>query len=201
MRVVSPTCDRYTLANPSPATSMPMRFPTTIALLVLTCVLCDDLSAQDERPNIVLIMSDYMGYADTEPYGATDISTPSLSRLAAEGVRMTDFYAAAPVCGPARAALMTGKYPARIGFESNIRTETDGIGGENATLAQHLNNAGYRTALYGKVAPRIRAGIDADDARVRAFHRPSHPGRSATIITRPRTVIRASTKMTRYGRA
>ena len=79
------------------------------------------------QPNIVLIISDYMGYRDTEPYGAEDVRTLSLTRLASEGVTMTDFYAAAPMCGPARAALYTGQYPARIGFEKNIRTEADGL--------------------------------------------------------------------------
>ncbi len=76
--------------------------------------------ANAQQPNIVLIISDYMGYHDTEPYGAEDVRTPSLARLASEGVTMTNFYAAAPVCGPARAALYTGQYPARIGFEKNI---------------------------------------------------------------------------------
>lgn len=74
-----------------------------------------------DRPNIVLIISDYMGYHDTEPYGATDIRTPSLSRLASEGVTMTDFYAAAPVCGSARAALFTGQY--RLELDSKKTSE------------------------------------------------------------------------------
>ncbi len=102
------------------------------------------------RPNIVLIVSDYMGYRDIEPYGAADISTPSLSRLASEGTRMTNFYAAAPVCGPARAALYTGQYPARIDFEKNIRTEADGLSSSIPTLPRWLKSAGYRTALFGK---------------------------------------------------
>lgn len=102
------------------------------------------------RPNVVLIISDYMGYRDIEPYGATDIRTPSLSRLASEGVRMTNFYAAAPVCGPARAALYTGQYPARVGFESNIRTDADGLSSSIESLPSWLGEAGYRTALFGK---------------------------------------------------
>lgn len=102
------------------------------------------------HPNIVLIISDYMGYHDTQPYGATDIRTPSLARLASEGVTMTDFYAAAPVCGPSRAALFTGRYPARIGFEQNIRTDTDGLSSSIPTLPRWLKEAGYRTALFGK---------------------------------------------------
>jgi arylsulfatase A-like enzyme len=119
-------------------------------------VICFTLSAgasadaNAQQPNIVLIISDYMGYHDTEPYGAKDVRTPSLARLASEGVTMTNFYAAAPVCGPARAALYTGQYPARIGFEKNIRTEADGLSSSIPSLPRWLNDAGYRTALYGK---------------------------------------------------
>lgn len=108
-------------------------------------------AAGDERkPNIVLIVSDYMGYRDTEPYGATDLRTPALQRLASEGVTMQNFYAAAPVCGPARAALFSGQYPARIGFEQNIRTPADGLSSSVPTLPRLLKDAGYRTALFGK---------------------------------------------------
>jgi arylsulfatase A-like enzyme len=101
-------------------------------------------------PNILLILSDYMGYHDSEPYGATDVRTPQLSRLASEGVRMTNFYAASPVCGPARAALLTGQYPARIGFEANIRSVADGLSSSIPTLPRWLQDAGYHTALLGK---------------------------------------------------
>lgn len=102
------------------------------------------------KPNVVLIVSDYMGYRDIQPYGAVDVRTPALSRLAAEGVRMTDFYAAAPVCGPARAALLTGRYPASLGFEKNIRSAADGLSASVPTLPRWLGEAGYRTALLGK---------------------------------------------------
>ena len=79
-------------------------------LLTLGIVLSPALAmAQTERrPNIVLIVADYLGYGDTGPYGVDDIRTPSLDRLAAQGVRFTDHYAAAPICGPSRAALMSG---------------------------------------------------------------------------------------------
>ena len=56
-------------------------------------------AAADDQPNVVLIVSDYMGYRDTEPYGATDVRTPSLAQLANDGVMFSNFYAAAPVCG------------------------------------------------------------------------------------------------------
>ena len=119
-------------------------------------VICFTLSAgasadaNELQPNIVLIISDYMGYHDTEPYGAEDVRTPSLARLASEGVTMTNFYAAAPVCGTARAALYTGQYPGRIGFEKNIRSEADGLSSSIPSLPRWLNDAGYRTALFGK---------------------------------------------------
>jgi len=124
------------------------RIPLAIFCLACSAAVCatDDKSS----PNIVLIISDYMGYHDIQPYGATDIRTPSLSRLASEGVTMTDFHAAAPVCGPSRAALFTGQYPARIGLEKNIRLETSGLASSIPSLPRWLKNAGYRTALFGK---------------------------------------------------
>ena len=105
------------------------KFTNRILITVLSVIfpIVANAAEPSDQPNIVLIISDYMGYHDTEPYGAEDVRTPSLSRLASEGVTMTNFYAAAPVCGPSRAALYTGQYPARIGFEKNIRTEADGL--------------------------------------------------------------------------
>ena len=88
---------------------MTVRITVAIIFLAFSVAAC----ATDNKnpPNIVLIISDYMGYHDIQPYGATDIQTPSLSRLAAEGVTMTDFHAAAPVCGPSRAALPPNQPP------------------------------------------------------------------------------------------
>ena len=113
-------------------------------------VIDPNVERREIKPNIVLIISDYMGYHDIEPYGAADVRTPELSRLASQGVKMTNFYAAAPVCGPARAALYTGQYPARLGFEKNIRAETDGLSSSIPSLPKWLKQAGYRTALFGK---------------------------------------------------
>ena len=104
-------------------------------------------AAADDQPNVVLIVSDYMGYRDTEPYGATDVRTPSIAQLANDGVMFSNFYAAAPVCGPARAALYSGRYPASIGFESNIRTEADGLDSAVPTLARWLSDTGYQLSL------------------------------------------------------
>lgn len=91
-----------------------------------------------------------MGYGDIQPYGAADVKTPALTRLAEQGVTMTNFYAAAPVCGPSRAALYTGQYPARLGFERNINPHTAGLSASIPSLPRWLKEAGYQTALFGK---------------------------------------------------
>ena len=72
---------------------------------------------EPKKPNVVFILVDDMGYADIGSYGAHDIRTPNLDRLAREGVRLTDFYANGPVCTPTRAAFITGRYQQRVGLE------------------------------------------------------------------------------------
>jgi arylsulfatase A-like enzyme len=105
--------------------------------------------APSEKPNIVLIVADHMGASDIGVYGAKDIETPSLDALAAQGARYTNYYAAAPTCGPSRAAMMTGKYPARIGFEDNIDLGT-GLSSSIPTLPNLLKRKGYKSGLFGK---------------------------------------------------
>src|SRR5262245_58644773 len=73
-----------------------------------------------ERPNVVLILADDLGWADLGCYGNRYHETPRLDRLAAQGQRLTDFYAAAPVCSPTRAAIMSGQAPARLGVTAHI---------------------------------------------------------------------------------
>lgn len=122
---------------------------TAVALL---CLIAPQIArAQESRPpNIVLIVSDYMGYSDIEPYGATDIRTPSLASIAADGVRFANYYAASPVCGPSRAALLSGFYPLRVRMESNVPPDAGGLSSTNATLVRELKTAGYRTGMFGK---------------------------------------------------
>ena len=100
-------------------------------------------------PNVVLIVADYMGYSDTEPYGARDVRTPHLARLADEGFRLTNAYASAPVCVPSRAALLTGVYQHRLGLEGNEDVKK-GLPPSHKTVAERLQTAGYRTAMIGK---------------------------------------------------
>jgi arylsulfatase A len=109
-----------------------------------------------DRPNIVLINCDDLGYGDLGSYGSTINKTPALDRMAEEGVRFTDFYVASPVCSPSRGALMTGCYPPRIGFGSfdgrRVLFPGQGIGlnPEEKTIAAVLSDAGYATKIIGK---------------------------------------------------
>jgi arylsulfatase A-like enzyme len=123
----------------------------SMAVVLLSLVTVQDARAQDSsRPNIVLIVSDYMGYSDIGPYGANDIRTPSLDAIAKDGVRFLNYYAASPVCGPSRAALLSGFYPARIRMETNVPPDVGGLSSENSTLVRELKAAGYRAAMFGK---------------------------------------------------
>ena len=119
---------------------------------------------KDRPPNFVIIFIDDMGYADVGCFGAEGYETPNLDRMAAEGTRCTDFYAAASVCTPSRAALMTGCYPQRVGLPHVLGPKAQiGISDGETTIAQMLKglpNAtrrvgdpeplGYATACYGK---------------------------------------------------
>lgn len=106
------------------------------------------------KPNVVLIMTDDMGYGDLSSYGATDIRTPNIDRLARGGVRLTDAYANGSVCTPTRAALMTGRYQQHVGLEDVLtiapRHLDRGLAATGDTLPALLKKNGYATALYGK---------------------------------------------------
>ncbi len=110
------------------------------------------------KPNIILINCDDVGYGDIGCYGSTCNHTPRLDRMAEEGMRFTDFYMAAPVCSPSRAAMLTGCYPARIGFDQPdehgnwvlFPGDSRGLHPDEITIGKMLQQAGYRTALIGK---------------------------------------------------
>lgn len=110
----------------------------------------------DTRPNIVYIMTDDLGYADLSGYGRKEYQTPILDKLAAEGMRFSNAYSAAPVCTPTRVAFMTGRYPARqpVGLREPLRwTEQDkgiGLSPDHPTVSSLLKGNGYETALVGK---------------------------------------------------
>ena len=107
-------------------------------------------------PNVVLINCDDLGYGDLGCYGSAGNETPVLDRMAADGLRFTDFYMASPVCSPSRAALLTGCYPPRIGFGQFdglpvlFPGQRFGIHDDEVTIAQVLADAGYATQHVGK---------------------------------------------------
>ena len=107
--------------------------------------------AMAEQPNFVVIFADDLGYGDLGVYGSETIRTPNLDRMAAEGMRFTDFYATAPFCSPSRASLLTGRYPVRAGVPYVLfPTELTGLPPAEITIAEILSDKGYATAAIGK---------------------------------------------------
>jgi arylsulfatase A-like enzyme len=126
----------------------------TITLRTGVCaILLIPALAIAQRPNVVLIITDDVGYADFGSYGARDVKTPNIDRLARQGVRMTDFYAT-PMCTPTRAMLITGRYQQRVGLERALGSAgpslEQGLPATGRSLPQLLKNNGYATGLIGK---------------------------------------------------
>ena len=132
-------------------------------LLSLACGETTLLAAEATKPNIILIVADDLGINDLRCYGRKDVATPNLDSLASRGMRFTCAYTAQPICSPSRAALMTGKCPARLHLTNFLPGRADApsqrllqprIEGqlpvEEVTLAELLHNAGYATGLFGK---------------------------------------------------
>ena len=130
-----------------------------IGLLIVPPSCIDAAEAKAEaktRPNFVVIFIDDMGYGDIGPFGSTVNETPHLDRMAAEGMKLTSFYVAAPVCTPSRAALMTGCYPSRVGLARGsghavlFPGDPHGLHPDEITIAELLKEAGYATGCFGK---------------------------------------------------
>ena len=127
--------------------------PIWLLLAALILTQCDRPAAKSdtERPNVLLINVDDLGYGDVGAYGATMVDTPNMDRLAEEGTRFTDFHSASAVCSPSRYALLTGTYPARENFygamflREPLRVDTSKV-----TIADVMKEAGYETAVIGK---------------------------------------------------
>lgn len=136
-----------------------MRLLTLVLLLTAAgaCVpvLAPAQSTRVQRPNVVLILTDDVGYGDVGSYGAPDIRTPNIDAIGRAGVRLTDFYANASNCSPTRAGLISGRYQQRFGLENPLgaRGKDDwerGLPAIGSSLPQLLKNNGYATALIGK---------------------------------------------------
>ena len=127
---------------------------TALALASLNApVSAADSPAAERLPNIILVLADDLGYNEIGAYGQDKIETPTLDRMAAEGMRFTQFYAGAPVCASSRSVLMTGQHTGRTRVRGNSFPEDNGrqeLFPEDVTVAEVLQEAGYATALIGK---------------------------------------------------
>ncbi|MGH7967566.1 MAG: sulfatase-like hydrolase/transferase [Limisphaerales bacterium] len=127
-----------------------------LALLLAACL--PHVAFADDRPNIVFVLTDDMGYSDPGCYGGHFAPTPNIDRLAAEGARFTHFYDNAPICSPSRAAFITGMFPARWNFTTYLDKRVMNADCEQAdflptnapAIARVLKEAGYATAHFGK---------------------------------------------------
>ncbi|MFN8355055.1 MAG: sulfatase [Spirosomataceae bacterium] len=126
---------------------------TRLLLLGIACFLVSASSTQlpPKPPNVVLIFCDDLGYGDLSCYGAVDYHTPTLDKMAAEGIRFTNFLVAQAVCSASRAALLTGCYPNRVGISGALMPWAEvGINPAEETLAELLKTKGYKTGIFGK---------------------------------------------------
>jgi arylsulfatase len=132
-----------------------MNKASILGLFAIFCLLNFEIKSQpvskSNQPNFVLIFIDDMGYGDASCFGATGYTTPNIDKLAARGMRFTNFYSAQPVCSASRAALLTGCYPNRIGINGALFPDANvGINPSETTIAEMLKQKGYATAIFGK---------------------------------------------------
>ncbi len=149
-----------------------------------------------KKPNILFIMIDDLGWMDLHCQGNKLVDTPNIDRLARQGMRLTDGYAAAPVCTPTRAAMMTGQSPARLAITNHSPGHKQDFGPEGAkvleadnlkylsldhvTIAEHLKKAGYATGFMGKWHLSYRKGNDANGPYEQQL-RPEHQGYDVNV--------------------
>jgi arylsulfatase A-like enzyme len=188
------------------------------ALLAVAALPARAQSSSAEQPNIVVIFTDDLGYGDIGPFGHPTIRTPHLDRMASNGMKLTQFYIADPVCTPSRAALMTGRLPVRSGLTRVLfPDDSTGLPAREVTLAEALSDQGYATAAVGKwhlghlpqylptahgfdsyfgVPYSNDMDADPDAAWERKRHFPDVPlMRDTTVVERP---VRQATLTRRY---
>ena len=152
------------------------RLTTAWALISMLGVWTQTAQTADRRLHIVFILVDDLGYGDFSCYGNRDVATPNVDRLAAEGLRFTQFYVAAPVCSPSRAAFATGQFPAQHRLHSFLasrrenrrRGMADFLDPQAPSVARALKTAGYATGHFGKW--HLGGGRDVDDAPLPAAY-------------------------------
>ena len=125
-------------------------------VMIFFCTLLISLNVWSQRPNIIYIMTDDMGYGDLSGYGRKDYSTPNIDKLASQGIKFVNAYSAGPLCTPTRTAFMTGRYPAKtpVGLleplTGNKNDTAFGLTSKYPSIATLMKAAGYQTVLIGK---------------------------------------------------
>jgi len=130
--------------------SMPTSRGIITCIVTLLAGACVAPAAAASKPNFVFILADDLGYGDLGCYGQEKIQTPHLDRMAAGGMRFTDYYAGSTVCAPSRCVLMTGQDTGHCWVRGNARGPAATLRPKDITVAEKLKQAGYRTALVGK---------------------------------------------------
>jgi arylsulfatase len=129
----------------------PLLFLIVLSAVLSACQNNSKIQKRNDRPNVVLILTDDQGYADAGVYGAKDFKTPNLDQLAGEGALLTHYYAPQAVCSASRAGILTGCYPNRIGiFNALGPNAARGLHPDETTIADMLKEQGYATAIFGK---------------------------------------------------
>ena len=125
---------------------------TIIKFIVVLSILCGEasLASAVEKPNIILLLADDLGYGDLSSFGSPAVETPNLDRLGKEGMQFTRFYAASAVCSPTRASVLTGRYPLRFNITKHFNDRNQWLPESATTMAELLKDAGYNTAHVGK---------------------------------------------------
>ena len=140
----------HRLSTPAILASM-----AVVAQLLYAPPLYAQKTQSGNKPNIIFILMDDMGYSDISCYGAKTVSTPNIDRLAREGLKFTNFHSAASICSPARASFLTGAYPQRCGLYMGINRNREahwflGLNPDEITIAEQCKRAGYKSLMVGK---------------------------------------------------
>jgi arylsulfatase A-like enzyme len=151
------------------------RFVFMMAALIVLLAGTQPTVADERPPNLVIILTDDMGYADLRAFGDSEIPTPHLDRLAKEGTRFTNAYTVAPICVPSRMGLLSGKFSARFGVFNNVYSlPSNELWVQQTTLADVLRKRGYRTANIGKWHLSGNSSADSGDELGGFLFKPPH---------------------------
>jgi arylsulfatase A len=142
-------------------------------LFICTGAESSNLNAEPSKPNVILLLTDDMGYGDLTCYGGQAVHTPNIDNLALSGTRYLRFYSASAVCTPSRAAILTGRYPLRFNIRSHFKDQDEYLPPVSVTLPEILKNAGYLTAHIGKWH---LGGLREKDYTARRDGKPANPG-------------------------